>query len=397
MKGTIRLVRTAASAAIGTLLLVASLPAMAATSTPSITGRVVDATHHRPVADQPVTLLLYRNQTRLSTTSTKTNANGAFWFASPTVSATGFQVATTYQGGTYRTPLIQLGDSTSPVTVKVFASTSDPAAIRQTSWVVWVDPMPGGIVVQQDFGWRNPGTTAYVGRGGVVTEVPLAPGATDVQYLGLYLNGGGRIVGDAYEGTQPIVPGRSSATVRYIVPSLSGLHLVSPLATGSLHVFVASDLAASAPRMSGAGTITDRGTTYQVLTAANAPAGRAIEVDVKASPRPRPTAAWPFALAGLVLLVLVGVLFVRRYRGGGASRGRMSRSPRRTQRLRQPHPSRPSSPVATSDEETEALLEEIAAIDVAFEEGLLDPAAYERVRAAVKERLASAARSTFAR
>ena len=393
--GAIRSVRTAALAAIiGALLPLAPIPALAATSTPSITGKVVDVTHHRPVADQPVTLLLYRGQTRLPTTSTTTDASGSFSFASPSVSATGFQITTAYRGGTYRTPLTSLGDPASPVTVKVFASTSDPAAIRQTSWVVWVDPMPGGVVVQQDFGWRNDGTRAYVGRGGVVTEVPLAPGATNVQYLGLYLNGGGRIVGDAYRGTQPIVPGKSSATVRYVVPSLSGLRLVSPLATDSLHVFVASDLAASAPGTSGAGTITDRGTTYQVLTAANAPAGRVIAVDLKAAPRPRPTPAWPFALAGFVLLVLIGVLVVRRYRRR-ASRGGVSRSPRGTRRLRPHDPSRPSSPVTASEEDTEVLLEEIAAIDVAFEEGLLDPATYERVRAAAKDRLASAARSTL--
>ena len=61
-------------------------------------------------------------------------------------------------------------------------------------------------------------------------------------------------------------------------------------------------------------------------------------------------------------------------------------------RRRRTRPRRRSSQRAAPRDETEVLLEEIAAIDVAFEEGLLEPATYERVRAAAKERLAAVAR-----
>ena len=375
------------------LFLLAFPPTTAGASPVGISGRVIDATHDRPVADQAVTLATFQGESRLSTAESTTDAHGAFSFDPAPSNATGFQVLTTFQGGTYRSPITQLADPLAPVTVKVFAPTTDPAEIAQTNWVVWVDPMPGGIVVQQDFAWKNDGTAAYIGpdtKGGVVTEVPLSPAAKNVQYLGSYLNGGGRIVGNTYQGTQPIVPGKSDGTVRYVVATLDGLRLVSPLATRSLHVFVPTDLHVSAPAMTTAGQITDRGTTYQVLTAANVPAQRIVTVGLMPAPQPKGD-AWPFAIAGFVILMLVVVLSVRRVRGGARQRQQVMRRRRASQVPSAPGTSRRPSHDATSPDETEVLLEEIAAIDVAFEEGLLEPATYERVRSAAKERLTAAA------
>ena len=46
-----------------------------------------------------------------------------------------------------------------------------------------------------------------------------------------------------------------------------------------------------------------------------------------------------------------------------------------------------SGPPPREATDADVLLEEIAAIDIAFEEGLIGPDAYELVRAAAKERL----------
>ena len=383
-----RAARTGSLTAMAALLLIMVFPASSAAQPAGIAGHVIQATDHRPVAGQPVTLSTYRGETRLSTASATTDALGGFSFGPPPTDATGFQLTTTFRGGIYRTPLTSIADPNPPVTLKVFAPTTDVTAIAQTNWVVWVDPMPGGIVVQQDFTWNNDGTTAYIGAdagGGVVTEVPLSPGATKVQYLGLYLNGGGRIAGNTYQGTQPIVPGRSSATVRYVVPTLNDLRLVSPFATGNMHVFVSTDLVVTAPAMTSAGQINDRGRDYQVFTAANVPAEQTMAIGLTPAPQPKSDAG-TFAIAGIVILLLVVTFSVWRIKGGGRRR-RAGRPPRASDTPRRP----PSRRVAPRDE-TEVLLEEIAAIDVAFEEGLLEPATYERVRAAAKERLAAAAR-----
>jgi hypothetical protein len=373
------------------LLMVFSVfPAASAAPTAGIAGHVIQAADHRPVAGQPVTLSTYRGETRLSTASATTDALGGFSFGPPPTDATGFQLTTTFRGGIYRTPLTSLAEPNPPVTLKVFAPTTDVTAITQTNWVVWVDPMPGGIVVQQDFTWNNEGTKAYIGAdagGGVVTEVPLAPGATNVQYLGLYLNGGGRIAGSTYQGTQPIAPGRSTATVRYVVTTLNDLRLVSPFSTGNMHVFVSTDLVVTAPAMTSAGQINDRGRDYQVFTAANVPAEQTITVGLTPTPQAKSDAG-PSAIAGIVILLFVVTFTVWRIKGGGRPRhaGRPPKGSSREAR-RRPSPRR-----AAPRDETEVLLEEIAAIDVAFEEGLLEPATYERVRAAAKERLAAAAR-----
>ena len=53
------------------------------------------------------------------------------------------------------------------------------------------------------------------------------------------------------------------------------------------------------------------------------------------------------------------------------------------------HRTRSASPAAHTAEDAEDLLEEIAAIDIAFEEGLIAPDTYERLRTAAKDRLAT--------
>ena len=108
------------------------------------------------------------------------------------------------------------------------------------------------------------------------------------------------------------------------------------------------------------------------------------------TPAPQPKSdARPFAIAGIVILLLVVVFSVWRIKGG-ARRRAAGDAPRRASAHTCPYLRHRRT--CTSPDETEVLLEEIAAIDVAFEEGLLEPATYERVRAAAKERLAAAAR-----
>jgi hypothetical protein len=378
------------------LMALATAPGRAAGAA-GVTGIVVDATVERPVPAQRVLLLAYEGETPLASTAGVTDARGRVTYGALPSNATSYQLVTTFRGGTYRSPMTEAG-TTEPVRLRVYRATTDAAAVAQTNWVVWIDPMPGGILVQQDLSWQNDGKKAYIGssnRGGVVTRFPLAPGAHDVQVLGLYLNGGGRVHGTTYEGTQPIVPGSSTATVRYVVPSLTQLRLVSPMATGNLHLFVADTLTATAPGMRSGGTITDRGTTYRVFTAANVAADRTISIALGAAVAST-SHAGEFVAAGIAILLLMLAVAVWRF----------LRRRRRTEPARPAHASRPARPrvpasataagprssAVTSD--ADVLLEEIAAVDIAFEEGLIAPDTYERVRAAAKERLAEAMTQT---
>lgn len=371
--------------------------ASASASPLGVRGTVIDATTHRPVPDQRVLLVAYAGETQVSSVAGRTDPQGSVSFDAPPSNATGFQLVTTYRGGTYRTPVTQTDGAAKPVTLKVYEPTTDPAAIAQTNWVVWIDPMPGGVVVQQDLTWTNDGTTAYIGpdqKGGVVTQVPLAPEARDVQVLGLYLNGGGRVRGAAYEGTQPIVPGTSTATVRYVVPSVGALNLTSPLATGNLHVFVADGSTVLAPGMTPGGQITDRGTDYQVFTAAGVAPGRSMAISLSPAPQTDVHAA-PYVAAGVALLLLVAAIAVwrvrRRRRGRPPAASRTS--PARVTASAADRASHASSAGPHGTEDAEDLLEEIAAIDIAFEEGLIAPDTYERLRTAAKDRLADAVAS----
>ena len=114
MTSSSRAAWTGSLAAIAALLLIMVFPASSAAQPAGIAGRVIEATDHRPVTGQPVTLSTYRGDTRRSTASTTTDALGGFSFGPPPTDATGFQLTTTFRGGIYRTPLTRSSIRTRP-------------------------------------------------------------------------------------------------------------------------------------------------------------------------------------------------------------------------------------------------------------------------------------------
>jgi hypothetical protein len=266
------------------------------------------------------------------------------------------------------------------VTLKVYAPTTDASTVSATNWLVWIDPGAGGISVQQDVEWSNTGKSAYIGTGPLdkrsVTQVPISAGATDMQFLGLYLAGGGRVQGDIFVGSQPLVPGPSSATLRYTVAALSQLTLPITLPTQSLHVFVPAGYTVTAPGLIPGGQVADRGTSYQVFTGTGLAPGDRVQVTLAAGTTPGSASSLPFVAAGTALLLLVAAVFIlRRVRGG--------RRPRASGKS----PSRSTSMDKPSQGDDALLIEEIAALDIAFEQGLLEKDSYERLRARAKNSL----------
>ncbi len=201
-----------------------------------------------------------------------------------------------------------------------------------------------------------------------------------MQFLGLYLDGGGRVEGDAFVGTQPLVPGSSSATLRYTVATLSQLTIPITLPTQSLHVFVPAGFTVTAPGLVPGGQVSDRGTSYQVFTGTGLAPGAKVQVTLAAGPAPESASSVPFVAAGVALLVLVAAVFIwRRVRGD--RRPRVSgKSPARS-------PSAAATASSDGEGEADLLIEEIAALDIAFEQGLLEKDVYDRLRAKAKNTL----------
>jgi hypothetical protein len=398
-------------------------PSAAAQTTGSIEGTVVNGTSDAPAADVEVVLQLFSADADLGTTSASTDAKGRFVFAELPDDVAGYQLSAVYEGAIYRS--IAAGftaGQTVEETLTVWEPTTVPADVVLTDYIVWIDREGSGVGVQHDFAWTNGGDTAYVGGGdeadGGVVSVPLPKGATNPQYLGTFLENPGEVVGGTYVSDAPIVPGDSTATVRYNAPPLSSLTLTTPFPTTSVQLFVPQDVEVTATALRRAGTVQDdvagQTVTYQVYAAQDVAAGTTIEVSMtQAADAPGTSNAAMWILLGAAGLVLVAGLVVVAIRRTKSRRARRpsprsaARPARAKARAVQPKGDgrRKSRPVEGGgnghgpepmSEDPDLIVEEIAALDLSFERGLLDERTYKRLRVAAKDRLlrAEGARAT---
>jgi 5-hydroxyisourate hydrolase-like protein (transthyretin family) len=408
--------------------------ALAAAKTQGVAGTIVDGTTGKPVADLEVTLHLFSDTAELGSLKATTDADGAFSFPDLATDARGYQVTAVYKDVLYRNQMAALTPGTPiDVTLKVYEISTDPANVVQSSWIVWVDQggsqnCTSGACVQHDIQWTNSGDTAFTGSpspsGGapIATQVPLAAGATNFQFLGTYLDTPGQVQGSTYVNPQPVVPGTSGATVRYDVKDLTQLKIPITLPTASFELYVPTGVDVKADRLTAAGEFTDAGITYQKFTASNLQAGDAIDVSLSGVARGKSSSPILLGIVGGLIVVVAGGLALWKLAGrgqkpgrGGAARNAVSRRPAPKQKGRQQTPAksngrRDRTPVrasasregatrdegdapdddfdeAKAEERFDLLIDEIAALDLAHEKGLLEQRTYEALRADAKERL----------
>ena len=397
----------------------------------SISGRVVDGTRGGGVAGLGVTLHLLAGQSEVGTKSATTDGTGAFSFTDIGTDATEFVVTATYRGVPYESGRVAIGQ-TADVTLKVYEPSTSPKDVVQTSWVVWIDRDPAGIAVQQSLTWQNSGKTAYVGGETlpdgrhVVVRLPLAAGASGFQFLGAFLETPGFVQGTSFVHTEPIVPGKTEGTLWYVAKSVSKLSFPVLLPTGTFELYVPTDMKMTSPQLTAAGQTTDNGITYQQFTASDLAVGTTIDVTLSDAAAASTRSPLTLVLIAVAVLAAAGAIALW---GLGRSRSRAPVRRRDTRagstRVRQPAPTnkparaasgsngsgggqvraaartqrvaaaRRESPNQESDDELDVdgedqaalLVDEIAALDLAFERGLLEKRTYERLRAAAKNRL----------
>ena len=388
---------------------VAVAPQALAQSADAITGRVVNGTKDEPAAGVEVTLQLFSQQGDLGTLSDTTNKGGRFGFDELPEGVAGYQVIASYEGADYHTVAQAFTPGqTREETVTVFEPTTDPAAVTLTDYIVWVDRTDAGAAVQHDMNWSNSGNTAYVGEDGSVVTIDLPPEAVNLQYLGTFLEVPGQIEGDTYVSDAPIVPGSSTATLRYEAPPLSELTLPLQFETASFQLFVPEDVEVTSQQLRLSGTITDQGLTYNVYAAQNIAAGTEIDAILAQTATGGSTNLAIWILVGAFALVAVIVLTVwlvgRRRSAKTKARRAKGRAPQRAARPKAkerpkveatsaPEPSTNGHGAAGSDEDVDLIVDEIAALDLSFEKGLLDERTYKRLRVAAKDRLLEAERA----
>jgi len=382
--------------------------ALAQSAAGGIQGQVVNGADETPVADVQVTVQLFSAQGELGTLSTTTDRRGRFAFEELPEGLAGYQVIAAYGGTEFRTvAAAYTPGQTVEQTVTVWEPTSDPAEVTLTDYVVWLDREGEGVALQHDFSWDNAGSTAFVGEGGQVVSVPLPPGAADFQYLGTFLENPGEVRGQRYISDAPIVPGPTSATLRYGAPPISELTLEIPFPATSVQLFVPQDVQVTSSQLRLAGTITDQGLTYQVYAAQDVAADTVLRVSMSEVEGSDPSSPVAWILAGaaaLIALVLLTVWITGRRKARArrpvkaARRSRAAPVPSGARRAATsngkpgPQPARVRAegngdgPLGGS-EDVDLIVDEIAALDLSFERGLLDERTYKRLRVAAKDRL----------
>jgi hypothetical protein len=389
------------------LLLVLLMPAVpAGAATAGVEGRVVDATAGRGVGGIEVTLHVYDQGGEAGTTTAATDADGRFMLPAPSGAATSFAVSAVFRGGEFVTPELSL-PSTAPVTLKVYEPTSDASEVRQSSWVVWVDRQDASVAVQQDVEWTNTGDHAYIGPtpGGPVERLPLVAGATGFQFLDLFLDRPGTVQGSAFVDDAPLAPGTTKGTLWYQAPNADRLSFTMPLETKSFRLFVPADVTVEAAELRAMGQTTDQrassAVTYSVYGADELAAGKRIDIRLSGL---RTEARSPILViaGGSVLVLALGAFVVwwlgrpRRRRAvslparrSGSRVGKGAPAPKARARTGGPKPhgngGRRRRP--DEDDDVELLIDEIAALDLSHERGLLDDRTHRALREAAKRRL----------
>jgi hypothetical protein len=386
-----------------------------------ISGTVRDGTTGEVVAGLPVTVTFFDASRKLGIDKQTTAADGTFT-SIPPASAAGYQVTATFKGTEYRTQATQLlSGQPSVVTLEVFAPTSDPGNVATTQAVLWVDREGDGFAVQEDYGWKNSGKTAYVGKGGSVVSLPLPKGATNLQFLGTFLEQRGTVKDGVYVSDAPIVPGKSTATIRFTVGSLDTISLPVTFPTTGIQLFVPQGITVSATGVRLAGTIQDTGAdgqpvTYQQYVIDGPPVGTTVDVALAATgTADAGRTDWTtilLVIAGLAALAAVVFAIVGRRRAAQRTPAKTGRAPKvrpatrpskaapatraaapaktRTANGHRSEPPKRTASVAMpagEEDDVQLLVDEIAALDLSFENGVLDERTYRRLRVAAKDRL----------
>jgi hypothetical protein len=362
-------------------------PPPAARAEGRIEGAVLHGQDGEPVADLEVVLTRLADDGEAALATARTDEDGRFAFDDVDTDHE-LQVATTYDGATYRSPAPTAADGEpTPVEIAVFDGTDAADEVVIASWVVWVD-QHHGVAVQHDLQVENRGELTYLGEApdgnGVraVIAVPLAAEATGLRFLGRFTQCCATMRGTDYVHTSALPPGPAAGTLRYTVATLDALTLPAALPVESFTMMVPRGVTVASDELTLSGEIESQGNTYDVYTTDGLDRGEVLEVGFRGL-AVRDTPTWLLVAAALAALALAGV-------AGGWLRRRRARAhrPARSQAPADP-------PSTTTERRTPAgttlspdlLVEELALLDVGFERGLLAREVYEPLRAARKAEL----------
>ena len=292
----------------GCLLLAAALAlsmptvgAHASAASGTISGVVVNATHHiAAVANQKVTLQRGSGSATQDIATTVTGADGHFSFANIAGSPSDtYAVYTQFQGGMFPSAAVTLGsDGAKSLQLKVYDTTNDDAHLHVSVATLLVrqpHPVNGLLGVGEVISIENTGTTAFVGTPTGDANKPMRllrfatpPNASNLS-LGIGFSGSQIITTDkGFGATATVPPGTSDFAFAIDLPYMGTAADISYKAvypTARVVMLVPPDVFVNGKDFEAQGLIDSLGTRYQLFTVANAAAGRQMSLQVTGLPK----------------------------------------------------------------------------------------------------------------
>lgn len=367
-------------------------PSQLSTATPpearryTVVGQVTNATTGATVpAGTPVTLHIYDAVSELATFTTTVGTDGSYRFSDVLIPHGAIsEVEARQDYAPFYTPPFTYPLTTDVLTVpvQIYDLTSDPSVIRLDQWHIAVSEVAESTAeVFEIFVYSNTSDRAFApppqGAEGLRTvRFPLPREAREVSIV----EGGTETTitrtdeGLAY--TLPVPPGQHTITVAYRLPLNGPLTSTrtAPYPVGSMVVLAPKDsLRLSSPQFTSQDEQEFSGEVYTVYRGSPLAAGSTFSLTL-APPQTLPVGLIVGGTALAVALIGVGVWWWRRSAAGPAE---------------QPVKGQATARIARIEHEArrEALLQQIADLDDAYENGQMDQAAYEKKRAALKREL----------
>jgi len=393
------------------LSIVSSVPAHAA-GTGHITGQLLDGSNHNaPLASQQITLQMAEgNNTRDLATAT-TDAQGTFSFDNLSIDKTiSYAVYIRYQGAQYVSGLMTLDSNPSPrlnLTVyQATQSTDNIAVVDATVLVHEPNLQKGTITVSEVFEFMNLNNRTYVG--------PLDASKGRPNALSFSLPSGTKSItlGKGFPGYQviqvdrgmasdaAILPGQNEFSFSFEVPysaSTLDLNYTTMYPTVLLTFLIPPDIHASSHELSSQGVVPDKDQHLYNRFVANAlPANKNIQLHLEGLAINTPLnigVVW-LIVAILLMSAVVSVtwflLRAKHHRSAAQFQKRREQVYKKNERngVDQEFANKKRKSSISVDRK-QKLLEDLLALDQAYEAGKLSKAAYQERRNKTKAQLRS--------
>jgi 5-hydroxyisourate hydrolase-like protein (transthyretin family) len=404
--------RTCSRALLASLLILIvsilySVPAHAV-GTGHISGQLLDGSNHNaPLANQQVTLQMANgNNTRDLATAT-TDAQGSFSFDNLATDKTiSYAVYMRYQGAQYVSRLVTLASNPSPqVNLTVYQATqkSDNLAIVNASVLVHEPNVQKGILtISEVFSFMNLDNHAYVGSLKANNGPPnallfsLPPDTSNIS-LGTGFSGYHVIQVDrGFASDAAVLPGQNEFSFSFDVPynaAVFDLNYVTMYPTVSLTFLIPPDIHAESQALRSQGVVSANDQhSYNRLVGNTVPAHTQIQVQLEglmvlssSDNSFNLVIIWLIVAIILMASIIALTWFLLR-----AKRRRSSALFQRGhERGRKKIAKDGMTQVAAPANRKQELLEELLALDQAYEAGELDEAIYRERRSKTKAQLRS--------